>query len=211
MKKILSLLLILGTLLALCSCDFYGIEDETTTAAQTAPNIIIIPDTTAPATYTDEVETAEAVTSPETTQAAVAPTQNQNGRTQSDFEEESRKNLKTYYTDDSNNKYIVTVSDKFGVDRGNLVAFVRANSATPGATVLQFKGNRDANGNLITTADELVYVYDVLDNGDVKKTNKDGTDTYGYNQIAGRAAYTLVENYIIPNIEKYKRENRLDG
>ena len=76
---------------------------------------------------------------------------------------------------------------------------------------MQFKGNRDSNGNLITTSDELIYVYDVQDNGTIQKTNRDGSDVEGLPQLAGKAMFTLVEKYIMPDIEKFKRENRLEG
>lgn len=209
MKKSLSLIIAFAVLLTLCSCSMYGLDEqeESTTAA---PNIVIIQDTTAPAEAETGGELASDVPAsqnsgvPATSSAApenTAPAAN----------EPTTVAVKTYYTDDPNNPYIVKIADKYGVDRGCLVAFVRANSKTPGATVLQFKGNRDSYGNLITTSDELIYVYDVQDNGTIQKTNRDGSDVEGLPPVAGKAMFTLVEKYIMPDIEKFKRENRLEG
>lgn len=206
MKKALCLLGVLVIVLTLCSCSMYGLDEqeESTTAA---PNIVIIQDTTVPVTEPstegaavvtpsqDAVSTTAPAVTPETT-APVA-------------DEPTTTAVKTYYTDNPNNKYIVTIADKYGVDKGCLVAFVRANSDTPGATVLQFKGNKDSAGNLITTSEDLLYVYDVQDNGTILKTNRDGTDVEGMPSLAGKAAFSLVEKYIMPDIEKFKRENRL--
>jgi len=192
----------------------YGL-DEQEASTTTAPNIVIVNDTTT-ATVENSTE-ASVVTPSQSAQTNPATTTrndnnaNDNTQTTLDAQQESIRNLETYYTDNPDNKYIVAVSDRFGVNKNCLVAFVRKNSGTPGATVLQFKGNRDSNGNLITTADELTYVYDVLDTGDIKKTNKDGSDTVGYTKISGRAAYYLVENYIMPKIDEFKKNNRLEG
>lgn len=214
MKKTICVLLLFTLVLTLCSCSMYGL-DEQEASTTTAPNIVIVNDTTT-ATVENSTE-ASVVTPSQSAQTNPATTTrndnnaNDNAQTTLDAQQESIRNLETYYTDNPDNKYIRTVSDRFGVDRNCLVAFVRANSKTPGATVLQFRGNRDSNGNLITTADELVYVYDVLDSGEIKKTNKDGSDTLGYTQLAGKAAYLLVEKYIMPDIEKFKKNNRLEG
>lgn len=214
MKKTICLLLLFGIVLTMCSCSMYGL-DEQEASTTTAPNIVIVNDTTT-ATVENSTE-ASVVTPSQSAQTNPATTTrndnnaNDNTQTTLDAQQESIRNLETYYTDNPDNKYIVAVSDRFGVNRNCLVAFVRKNSGTPGATVLQFKGNRDSNGNLITTADELTYVYDVLDTGDIKKTNKDGSDTVGYTKISGRAAYYLVENYIMPKIDEFKKNNRLEG
>jgi len=184
----------------------YGLDEqeESTTAA---PNIVIIQDTTVPVTE-PSTEAAAVVTPSQagasTTAPAVTPE-----TTAPVADEPTTTAVKTYYTDNPNNKYIVTIADKYGVDKGCLVAFVRANSDTPGATVLQFKGNRDSAGNLITTSEDLLYVYDVQDSGTILKTNRDGTDVEGMPSLAGKAAFSLVEKYIMPDIEKFKRENRL--
>ena len=214
MKKTICVLLLFSLVLTLCSCSMYGL-DEQEASTTTAPNIVIINDTTA-ATVENSTEASVVTPSQNAQTNPAATTRNDNSandytQTTLDAQQESIRNLETYYTDNPDNKYIVAVSDRFGVNKNCLVAFVRKNSGTPGATVLQFKGNRDSNGNLITTADELTYVYDVLDTGDIKKTNKDGSDTVGYTSISGRAAYYLVENYIMPKIDEFKKNNRLEG
>lgn len=211
MKRKLCLALILGILMiTLCSCSMYGLDEQAESTTQQAPQIVIVQDTTVPVSEQQNDNLQTQVQTNVTT--LPAQTQSQQTANSSDNTAESTTvAVKTYYTDNPDNKYIVTVSDKFSVDRSRLVAFVRVNSRYPGATVLQFKGNFGPDGKLITTTDELEYVYDVLDSGEIKKSNKDGSDTYGYNAITGRTAYALVEKYIMPDIEKFKVENRLEG
>ena len=215
MKKIICLLLLFAIALTMCSCSMYGLDEQEESTAARTPEIVIIQDTTVDSQGNgyDNTEPSSASQSAaaEQTTAAVNDNSVYNTQTTLDAQQESIKNLETYYTDNPDNKYIVAVSDRFGVNKSCLVAFVRRNSGTPGATVLQFKGNKDTNGNLITTSEELVYVYDVLDTGDIKKTNKDGSDTVGYTKISGKAAYYLVDNYIMPRIDEFKKNNRLEG
>ena len=212
MKKTVCILLLLSIILTLCSCSMYGLDEQAESTAAQAPNIVIIQDTTAPIKENNTAQPDVTVAAPSQTAPAAPVTNAQTPDTDNSASpEQTTAAVKAYYTDDPNNKYIATIADRYGLDRGCLIAFVRKNSDTPGATVLQFKGNRDANGNLITTSDELLYVYDIQDNGTVLKTNRDGTDVEGMPQLAGKAAFALVEKYIMPDIEKFKRENRLDG
>lgn len=211
MKRYVSIILLFAVVLTLCSCSIYGLDEQQESTTQ-APQIVIIQDTTAPVTDAQQPD-GNVQTQPQqpaTTQSA-QQTQPQQNNASAPAQEETTIAVKTYYTDDPNNNYIVTVANKYGVDKGCLVAFVRKNSKTPGATVLQFSGKRDSRGNLITTSDELLYVYDVQDNGTVTKTNRDGSDVEGMPGIAGKYTFELVEKYILPSIDKFKTENRLDG
>lgn len=212
MKRYVSIILLFAVVLTLCSCSIYGLDEQQESTTQ-APQIVIIQDTTAPVTDAQQPD-GNVQTQPQqpaTTQSAQQTQPQQNNNAPAPVQEETTTAVKTYYTDDPNNNYIVTVANKYGVDKGCLVAFVRKNSKTPGATVLQFSGKRDSRGNLITTSDELLYVYDVQDNGTVTKTNRDGSDVEGMPGIAGKYTFELVEKYILPSIDKFKTENRLEG
>ncbi len=210
MKKTICVLLLFTIVFTLCSCSMYGLDELEESTSTTAPNVVIIQDTTVPVeTETEEVSVSEVPASQQAVTPATSAAAAEN--TTAAAAEQTTVAVKTYFTDDPDNPYIVKVADKYGVDKSCLVAFVRKNSKTPGATVLQFKGNRDSNGNLITTSEDLIYVYDVQDNGTVQKTNRDGSDVEGMPQLAGKATFTLVEKYIMPDIEKFKRENRLEG
>ena len=66
-----------------------------------------------------------------------------------DIEKLQQSNAEVYFSDNPNNKYIVRVVDKYGVDPSNLVALVKVNATFPSAMVLEFSGKRDANGELL--------------------------------------------------------------
>ena len=206
MKKITAVILTALLILTLCSCSVnIGKKEEATTQTQ----VYTVPQTTQVQQTQSAEETVQATEAQTSYQPELQPTQQAVPAT----EEQTTIAVKTYYSDNPNNKYIVAVADRYGVDKACLVAFIRTNSSVPGANVLQFKGNRDASGNLITTKDELVYVYDVLDDGTFRKTNREGTEIDGYSgipfaNIAAKATFKLTEEQIMPNIEKYKTDSR---
>ena len=214
MKKTLATALAIITLLSLCSCGInIGKKEEPTTEHTTTQPFSFVYTTQPEVTQGVEIETQ-------------TPAQQENTPTQADTPtnsapEATTQRITTFYTDNPSNRYIAAVADRYGVDRSCLVAFIRTDSSEPGANVLQFRGSKDQYGRLITTADELVYVYDVLDNGKFRKTNRDASDMEGYDNIpvaswlkdraaaaAAKAEYMLVEQQILPNIEKYKSDSR---
>jgi hypothetical protein len=206
MKKIHIAALTVLILSLLCSCGInIGKKEETTTTTATQR-------VTYSFVYTTQAEETQSFNN--ITDAAEPQQSGQPEEPVAEPQSEATTTaVKTYYSDNPDNRYIAAVADRYGVDRSCLVAFIRANSSTPGANVLQFRGNRDSSGNLITTADELVYVYDVFDNGTFRKTNKDATDTEGYSgipfaNVAAKAEYKLTVEKILPDIEKYKTESK---
>lgn len=116
----------------------------------------------------------------------------------------------TYISENPNNKYICRVAEKYGSDKANLIAFIKKNSSTPGATVLEFSGKTDSNGNLITTADELVYVYEISDNGTNRRASKDGNNNDNYNKVAAKVAYSLGEKFLLPSIDEMRAERKYE-
>lgn len=120
------------------------------------------------------------------------------------------KKVVTYISENPDNTYICMVSAKYGSDKANLIAFIKTNSDFPGATVLEFSGERDANGNLITTADTLKYVYDVADSGSIKRASSDGLNNDGYNSITAKAAIMLGEKFFIPSIPEMREHRRYE-
>lgn len=117
------------------------------------------------------------------------------------------KKVVTYISENPDNTYICRVSDKYGSEKSNLIAFIKTNSDTPGATVLEFSGDRDSSGNLITNEETLRYIYDVPENGDIKRASSDGKGNDGYNTLAAKTAVMLAEKFYIPSIPDM-RENR---
>lgn len=125
--------------------------------------------------------------------------------------ETTQKNkVVTYISENPDNSYICRVAEKYGSDKANLIAFIKINATTPGATVLEFSGKRDSNGDLIVMAEELKYVYDVLDGKEIKRASADGKNNDGYNKIAAKVAFMLGEKYLVPSIDEMRRERRYE-
>lgn len=116
----------------------------------------------------------------------------------------------TYISESPDNKYICRVAEKYGSDKANLIAFIKKNSSTPGATVLEFSGKKDSNGNLIATAEELKYVYEISDNGTNRRASKDGNNNDNYNKVAAKVAYSLGEKFLLPSIDEMREKRRYE-
>ena len=113
----------------------------------------------------------------------------------------------TYYSDNPNNKYIVAVSEKFNVKKENLIALIRRNSSNDGATIIEFKGNRDDEGNLIISYSEVKYVYDMIDKtGEIRRASGTHSGNVGYSYLESLAIFKLTEKYIVPNISDIKEK-----
>lgn len=113
----------------------------------------------------------------------------------------------TYYSENINNKYIVAVAKKYGVDKNYLIALIRTNTDNPGATVLQFSGKKDSNNVLLKTEDELVYVYDVDDKTNtIKKASGKVKGNDGYSFAESVAVFHLTKEYILPQLDVMKKE-----
>lgn len=119
---------------------------------------------------------------------------------------EASSSVVTYYSESPNNRYIRAVSERYGVDSSCLVALIKTNSKTPGATVLQFTGEKDSSGKVIKNENTLKYVYDVPDYGVIKKASGQKTDYEGYNYVENYVNYNLAVEFIIPELENTKRE-----
>lgn len=117
----------------------------------------------------------------------------------------------TYYCDNVNNRYICMVADKYGVEKTSLIALIKVNSVTGGATVLEFSGKTDENGQLLTTEEELIAVYEASDDGTVKKATGKFTGNDGYNGAVSIAVFALTKQYIIPSLDEMKRERYYNG
>ena len=188
----------------MCSCDQKKVEQttvpsttETTTEVTDNFNDDLEPETTdyypgeGSKSDSDETETTETTTKAKETQKS---------------EETTKSTTVTYYSESPDNKYIKYIAGKYNVDPAVLRALIRTNTDTPGATVLQFDGSKDSKGNLLMTADTLVCVYDVSSNGNIKKATGKATGNEGYSYIESLAAFTVVQKYMIPNIEATKAQ-----
>lgn len=205
MKKIslaLAFLLFI-TMFTACGKD-KNIKNESTTGFSESPIT---------SEYTDEQTTLENTTEQliETTTSIQTTASQTQQQTQVATQQTTEKTKTvTYISENPDNKYICMVANKYGSDKSNLIAFIKTNSSTPGATVLEFSGARDENGNLITTAEELRFVYDVSDSGTIRRASSDGLHNDGYNSIAAKAAMMLGEKYIIPSIDEMRKQRRYE-
>lgn len=113
----------------------------------------------------------------------------------------------TYYSDNPNNKYICAVADKYGVDKTCLVALIRTKAQNPGATVLQFSGKTDENGNLIMSKNELISVYEINDaDRTIKRASEKSSENDGYTSSESRTIFRLTKQFIVPELENLKEE-----
>ncbi len=130
--------------------------------------------------------------------------------TGSDLEEDLKNsNVVTYYSDNPNNKYIKMVANKYGVDKSNLVALIKVNATFPGATVLEFTGDRDANGKLIFSKKTLVAMYDISDaDGTIKCAHRDASKNDGYTAEESKKMFLIFELFALNSLNDM-RENRV--
>lgn len=181
------------------------------TFASCGKNDADVSETLPPASYSYTDENSEAMSQEDkTSQTGISNTKPTESQTQAPIETTKENKVVTYISENPDNVYICRVAEKYGSDKANLVAFISKNSSTPGATVLEFSGKRDSNGNLIVTAEELRYVYDVSDNGTMRRASSDGKNNDGYNRLVAKAAIALAEKYYVPSIDRMRAERRYE-
>ncbi len=116
-----------------------------------------------------------------------------------------------YFSDNPNNKYIVRVVNRYGVDASNLVALIKVNATFPSAMVLEFSGKRDANGELVMTYSELKYVYNIDEsNNSLVRASKTGAGNDGVSFVESKIMFTLMEKYFCPELPNLKVNKRYD-
>lgn len=167
--------------------------------------------------FDDVVESSTKVT--ETTESTTEKVTQKNEMTSADssatetttlsvIESLQASEVETYYSENPKNKYICSVADKYGVDKMCLVALIRTKAQNPGATVLQFSGKIDENGELLKTESELKYVYEIDDTtGEIYKASGKAHDNDGYSFVESFAVFKITKEYILPQLEEAK-ENR---
>lgn len=199
MKKIIYILSLALVLLSLCSCDNKS-EEISTTASTSSPIT---------STETESTTEGEAIS-----EAATDDTANtaENTETTNFLKDLETSEVRTYYCDDINNKYIKAVEKKYGADASNLIALIRVKASNPGATVLEFSGETDNAGNKLHTKEELTAVYEVSDtDGSIKKATGKMRGNDGYNYAESLAVFRLTRQFILPHLDELKRESPYKG
>lgn len=200
MKKISILIVFILLVLTFTSCQKSGADENRTQPTESY-------------SYSsgDDNQTQDREETKQNETSAENSTSSQQSKPDTQQTQETEENkVVTYISENPNNTYICRVADKYGSDKANLIAFIKTNSSTPGATVLEFSGERDSNGNLIVTAEELRYVYDVSDGKAIKRASSDGKNNDGYNKIVAKVAFSLGEKFLVPSIDEMREKRRYE-
>lgn len=212
MKKALLVILIVSVFCsAFSACSKNNNEQDTTT--QTTTESAMFTETTEKQTEKqtekDTVNKSDNTTTTTTTTTTTKKNSSNSLLSNEDKERLENSNAEVYFSDNPNNKYIVAISEKYGVKKENLVALIKVNAEFPSANVLEFSGKTDANGELIMTYDELKYVYNIDEsNNSITKASKDLKDNDGLNYIEAKIVVTLVKEYFIPELPNLKANKR---
>lgn len=127
-----------------------------------------------------------------------------------DMSKLEQSNAKVYFSDNPNNKYIAKIVNKYGVDANNLIALVKVNAQFPSGMVLEFSGKRDANGELVMTYNELIYVYNIDDSTNkITRAGKSGGNE-GISAMESKITFALMKEYFIPQLPNLKANMRYD-
>lgn len=205
--------LILGFVICLFSLIFTGCsgkidEESTTTTTESA----VESSTTEITTESQTEKQTEIKTDKNISGTTTTTKKNQSNPliSDEDMEKLENSNAEVFFTDNPNNKHIVAVSDKYGSKKENLVALVKVNAEFPSATVLEFSGKTDANGELVMTYEELKYVYEINEEKNtIVKASKNGLDNDGVSLVEAKILITLTKEYFIPELPNLKANKRL--
>ena len=209
MKKIIYILFFVVMLsLLLTGCTDNKNEDNTTTT--TTENRVDASSTTTETTTQKQTETQTTIQNNNTTTTTTKKYQSNPLISDDDMEKIENSNAEVFFTDNPENKYIVAVSDKYGLKKENLVALVKVNAEFPSVYILEFSGKKDANGELVMTYDELRYMYEINESKNtIVKASKNGLDNDGVNFIEAKILITLAKEYFIPELPNLKENKRL--
>ena len=210
MKKVLLFIIaIFAFCFAFTSCSEKADEQDTTTTTQSVAESSSTTETTTEKQTEKQTETKieEKITSTTTT---TKKNQSNPLISDEDIEKIENSNAEVFFSDNPNYKFIVAVSDKYGSKKENLVAIVKINAEFPSATVLEFSGKKDANGELLMTYEELKYVYEINEEKNtIVKASKNGLDNDGVNFVEAKILITLTKEYFIPELPNLKENKRL--
>lgn len=210
MRKFLPIILVF---LMLCfvfvGCDKNVDGENTTTTTENTTELTLTTETT---TKSQTEKQTESKTDEKGTSSTTTTKKSQSNPLISDenMEKIENSNAEVFFTDNQNNKYIVAVSDKYGCKKENLVALVKVNAEFPSATVLEFSGKKDANGELLMTYEELKYVYEINEEKNtIVKASKNGLDNDGVSFVEAKILITLTKEYFIPELPNLKVNKKL--
>ena len=220
MKKVL-LLIFVTFLLCLVCVGCSNEKNDTNTTTLITEDSAEIPSTTQITTEKqtetstekqNEVPTEKQTNSqPDKNDTTTTTKNSQSNSTLSDEDLEKIKNTnaKVYFTDSPDNPHIIAVSEKYGAKKENLVALIKVNAEFPSATVFEFSGKKDENGELVMTYDEFQYMYEINEEDNtILKISKNCTDNDGVSYIEAKMFVTIAKTYLIPELPKLREGNK---
>lgn len=107
-----------------------------------------------------------------------------------------------YLSDDPSNEFIARIASEKNVDPALLVA-IYAIPNQGNNFVLEFNGERDAQGNVIKSPDTLKTVYNIGTDNSIKQTSGKITGNVGMNYAEGMLSFGLVQEVVMPQYPDY--------
>ena len=205
MKRYFSLFVMVVLLTVL----FVGCSDtkdnESTTTTTENSTTLITTDTITEAQSENQTNKKETTTTTTTTKKS----QGNSLISDENMERIENSNAETYFTDNPDNQYIIRISEKYGVKKENLVVLIKINAEFPSATIFEFSGKKDSNGELVMTYDELVNVYEINEEKNtIIRVSKNGLNNDGVNLIEAKIYMTLVKEYLLPELPGLRENKR---
>lgn len=116
--------------------------------------------------------------------------------------EQLSKNGDNVLSDHHNNKYIKLVSEKFNVNKDNLVA-IYSEPDTGNNFVLEFSGKKDEDGNVIKSPDTLTKVYAIDKNQKISVATGKTTGNIGVSYAEGTLCFNMIKTIVMPQYPEY--------
>lgn len=213
MKKILCLLLVLSIFITLTGCLNKDIDNTTTTTSTTekvTEGDVENSSTTETTTQSDSetsstIETTSSKSDEKDTTTTTKKSQSNLLISDEDLEKIENSEAEVFFTDNPDNEFIVAVSEKYGAKKENLVALVKVNAEFPSATVFEFSGKKDSNGELVMTYEEFKFIYEIdREDNSIIKASKNGFQNDGVSFVEAKVYIFLAKNYLIPELPNLK-------
>ncbi len=190
MKKLICVILSAAFMLTVCSCGKQAETEVSGTSSQTEAQTAVQTTEAVTAPSTEAVKTTAAPVSEALPQETVAASQ--------DVHIEGSSSI---FTTNPDNKFIKTVSEKYGVDTAFLAALYT--ESADNNYVWQFDGSVDENGNAIRTPDTLAYVYALNQScSDIERTDGENEFTNCSKEYA-IITFEATKQLLIPKFQEY--------
>lgn len=119
-----------------------------------------------------------------------------------EYYEQLSPNGDNILSDNFENEYIKLISDKYDVDPDLLVA-IYSTPDTGNNFVLQFSGKKHLNGNYVKSPDELVKVYQIDKEKNVKIATGQESGNVGVSYAEGMLCFHMVKTIVMEQYPDY--------